>query len=170
MDSTTPRSAPVSFSSEALSGGTLHGSRARPNRIGNVSRLMIVDSARPLGGMADAAGLKPSALVFRDQLETGRSRGSPAKQGRSAPRRCSGTPTVVAVSSTSNCNTTTTNYQAGGQYNGTLYQSSSSGCTQVSAAQQASYASAGFRFWSVGAQIQPPDPTQYVEATLQTEP
>ncbi|MGD0680025.1 MAG: hypothetical protein ABSC94_31970 [Polyangiaceae bacterium] len=79
------------------------------------------------------------------------------------------TPTVIAMSVTNNCTTTTTNYQAGSQFTGQLYQSSSTGCTAVSAALQMDL-TASLAFYTLGAQIQPPNPSQYVEATLQTEP
>lgn len=85
---------------------------------------------------------------------------------------CAQTPTVINVTATDNstCTTTSTNYQAGAQFTGPLYQLSSSTCTAVSAAYQSTLVSEGWKFYALGAQIQPPDPSQYVEATLQTEP
>jgi len=84
---------------------------------------------------------------------------------------CSQTPTVISVTATNNstCTTTVTNYQAGPAFTGPIYQSSSSGCAALGSS-QASLVAAGFKFYALGAQIPPPDPSQYVEATLQTEP
>jgi hypothetical protein len=83
---------------------------------------------------------------------------------------CAAPPTVISMSVTNACTTTTTTYQAGSQFTGTLYQSSSTGCAALSSASQAALVADGFKFYSLGAQIPPPDPSQYVEGTLQTEP
>jgi hypothetical protein len=85
---------------------------------------------------------------------------------------CPGTPNVIVVSTTNNstCTTTTTSYQAGPQFTAPLYQGPPSACSAVDPAYQATLVSEGWKFYSLGPQIQPPDPTQYVEATLQTEP
>ena len=78
-------------------------------------------------------------------------------------------PAVIVSSVTNNCTTTNTSYQAGPQWTGPLYESSS-GCTAVPSATQTAWSGAGLSFYTLGAQIQPPDPTTFVEATLQTEP
>jgi hypothetical protein len=84
--------------------------------------------------------------------------------------QCAPAPNVISVTVATNCPPTTTTYQAGAQFTGPLYITSSSTCTAVPTATQQALVTAGYKFYSLGAQIQPPDPTQYVEATLQTEP
>jgi hypothetical protein len=84
---------------------------------------------------------------------------------------CTTPPTVITTSVTNNCTTTTASYQVGSQFTGPLYQSvAPNGCTAVSSASQTALVGDGYTFYTLGAQIQPPDPSQYVEATLQTEP
>ncbi len=85
---------------------------------------------------------------------------------------CSQTPSQISVTvtDTNSCTATTTIYQAGPQFTGPLYQLSSSTCTAYGMAAEATLISEGWKFYQLGSQIQPPDPTQYVEATLQTEP
>jgi len=78
-------------------------------------------------------------------------------------------PSVIDVPNTNNCTTSDTLYRVGAQFTGALYQSSSTGCAALDANSQKALVGAGYTFYELGSQIQPPDPSQYVEATLQTQ-
>jgi hypothetical protein len=84
---------------------------------------------------------------------------------------CAPTPAFITMTTTDlACSTTTKKYAAGPRFTGTLYQGTPAACTQVSATQTMSYATVPFIWYSLGAEIQPPDPSQYVAATVQTDP
>ena len=78
---------------------------------------------------------------------------------------CAPAPTQVAVGmSTGMCTSTSTTYSIGPVYSGPLlYEGGPSACIKVAPL-------AGYTYYSVGAVIPPPDPTQWVAATMQTDP
>lgn len=84
--------------------------------------------------------------------------------------------TTTTAGSTA-CASTTQTYAAGPLFTGTAYTGSPASCTAISAAVDASAYSnalatayAAYSFYTLGAQIQPPNPSQYVLATVQTQP
>lgn len=85
------------------------------------------------------------------------------------------TPTAITVTTTSaagatNCSSTTQTFAVGPQFTGTVYQGTPASCSQISSALATDLANEWFAFYSLGALMQAPSPSQYVQATVQTDP
>jgi hypothetical protein len=85
------------------------------------------------------------------------------------------TPTNITVTTTSApgsavCSATTQTYAAGPQFTGTIFQGTPASCSQISDALATDFAASWFAFYSLGAAVQAINPSQYVQATVQTDP